>query len=158
KLLKINDQVSQGVAANGPIPFGILGHDDAPAYAQDLAKAKAELGQCKYKPTDSPLEISWIAEVPARERLALLMKANFEAIGFKANVTKVPWALLTEQVSKPETTPHAVEIAVGALTPDPDSLLYNMYSSKVPATWMSAEHLSDAKVDELLDKGRSESD
>jgi peptide/nickel transport system substrate-binding protein len=158
KLLKINDQFSQGIPANGPIPGGLLGHDDAPAYAQNLDKAKAELAECKYKPADYPLDISWIAEVPARERVALLMKANFEAIGFKANVTKVPWALLTEQVSKPETTPHAAEIAVQAVTPDPDSLLYNMYSSKVPATWMSAEHLSDAKVDELLDKGRSETD
>ena len=45
-----------------------------------------------------------------------------------------------------------------AVTPDPDSLLYNMYSSTVPGTWMSAEHLSDAKVDELLNAGRSEPD
>ena len=50
------------------------------------------------------------------------------------------------------------EIAVAAVTPDPDSLLYSMYSSKVPPTWMSAEHLKDAKVDELLDAGRSEPD
>jgi peptide/nickel transport system substrate-binding protein len=158
KLLKINDQFSQGIPANGPIPSGLIGHDDTPAYAQDLDKAKAELAQCKYKPGDYPLELSWIAEVPARERIALLMKANFEAIGFKANVTKVPWALLTEQVTKPETTPHAAEIAVSAVTPDPDSLLYNMYSSKVPPTWMSAEHLKDDKVDQLLDAGRSEAD
>lgn len=158
-LLKINDEFSQGIPANGPIPSGLIGHDpDAPAYAQDIEKAKAELALCKYKPDEHPLEISWIAEVPARERIALLMKANFEAIGFKANVTKVPWALLTEQVTKPETTPHAAEIAVQAVTPDPDSLLFNMYSSTVPGTWMSAEHLSDAKVDELLNAGRSEAD
>jgi peptide/nickel transport system substrate-binding protein len=158
KLLKINDKFSQGIPANGPIPSGLLGHDDAPAFKQDLDKAKAELEQCKYKGDQLTLDVSWIAEVPARERIALLMKANFESLGFKVNVTKVPWALLTEQVTKPETTPHAAEIAVAAVTPDPDSLLYNMYSSKVPGTWMSAEHLSDAKVDELLEAGRSESD
>lgn len=159
KLLKINDDFSQGIPANGPIPSGLLGHDaDAPAYEQDLDKAKAELAQCKYGPGDIPLDIAWIAEVPARERIALLMKANFEALGFKTNVTKVPWALLTEQVTKPETTPHAAEIAVAAVTPDPDSLLYNMYSSTVPGTWMSAEHLSDAEVDRLLEAGRKETD
>ncbi|HET7714009.1 MAG TPA: ABC transporter substrate-binding protein [Bauldia sp.] len=158
-LLKINDDFAQGIPARGPIPSGLLGYDaSAPAYKQDLEKAKAELAQCKYDPAEYPLELSWIAEVPARERIALLMKANFEAIGFKANVTKVPWALLTEQVTKPETTPHAAEIAVAAVTPDPDSLLFNMYSSTVPGTWMSAEHLSDAKVDELLNAGRSEAD
>jgi peptide/nickel transport system substrate-binding protein len=158
-LLKVNDEFAQGIPANGPIPSGLLGYDPAaPAYTQDLEKAKAELAECKYDPAEYPLELSWIAEVPARERIALLMKANFEAIGFKANVTKVPWALLTEQVTKPETTPHAAEIAVAAVTPDPDSLLFNMYSSTVPGTWMSAEHLSDAKVDELLNAGRSEPD
>jgi peptide/nickel transport system substrate-binding protein len=158
-LLKVNDDFSQGIPANGPIPSGLLGHDpDAPDYVQDLDKARAELAQCKYAPGDIPLEISWIAEVPARERIALLMKANFEALGFKANVTKVPWALLTEQVTKPETTPHAAEIAVAAVTPDPDSLLYNMYSSTVPGTWMSAEHLSDPQVDKLLEAGRTETD
>lgn len=158
-LLKVNDEFAQGIPANGPIPSGLLGHDpSAPAYAQDIEKAKAEIAQCKYDPAEYPLEISWIAEVPARERIALLMKANFEAIGFTANVTKVPWALLTEQVTKPETTPHATEIAVAAVTPDPDSLLFNMYSSSVAGTWMSAEHLSDAKVDELLNAGRSEAD
>lgn len=158
-LLKVNDDFAQGIPANGPIPSGLLGYDpSAPAYTQDLDRAKAELAQCQYDPTEHPLEISWIAEVPARERIALLMKANFEAVGFKANVTKVPWALLTEQVTKPETTPHAAEIAVAAVTPDPDSLLFNMYSSTVPGTWMSAEHLSDAKVDELLNAGRSEAD
>ncbi len=100
-LLKINDDFAQGIPANGPIPSGLLGYDkSAPAYKQDLDKAKAELAQCKYDPAEYPLELSWIAEVPARERIALLMKANFEAIGFKANVTKVPWALLTEQVTE----------------------------------------------------------
>jgi peptide/nickel transport system substrate-binding protein len=159
QLLKVNDEFSQGIPSRGAIPSGLLGYDEkAPAYAQDLDRAKAELAQCKYDPAEHPLEIAWIAEVPARERIAMLMKANFEAIGFKANVTKVPWALLTEQVTKPETTPHAAEIAVAAVTPDPDSLLFNMYSSTVPGTWMSAEHLSDAKVDELLNAGRSETD
>ncbi len=33
-----------------------------------------------------------------------------------------------------------------------------MYSSSVPPTWMSAEHLSDPDVDKLLNAGRSETD
>jgi peptide/nickel transport system substrate-binding protein len=158
KVLGINDKVSQGVPANGPIPSSLMGHDDAPPYKQDLPRAKKELAQCKHDPKQSPIEIAWIAEVPARERVALLMQANFEALGFPVKVTRVPWALLTDQVTKPETTPHIVEISVGASTPDPDSLLYNMYSSKVPTTWMSPERLNDPKVDELLEAGRNETD
>jgi peptide/nickel transport system substrate-binding protein len=158
KMLKIDAGHAQAVPANGPIPSGLAGHDEAPAYVQDLAKAQTELKQCKYDPKQNPLDISWIAEVPARERIALLMQASFQKLGFPVKITRVPWALLTDQVTRPETTPHLVEISVSALTPDPDSLLYNMYSSKVPATWMSAEHLKDDKVDALLDAGRAEVD
>jgi peptide/nickel transport system substrate-binding protein len=49
-------------------------------------------------------------------------------------------------------------VYIDAPTPDPDSILYNMYSSKVPATWESASHLSDPEVDKLLDSGRAEND
>ena len=158
KLLKINGDYTQGIPLNGAIPSALAGHDDAPAYKQDMAKAQAELKQCKYDPKQSPIDVSWIAEVPARERVALVMQAAFQKLGFPVKITRVPWALLTDQVTKPESTPHLVEIAVTALTPDPDSLLYNMYSSKVPATWMSAEHLNDGKVDTFLDAGRAEVD
>ncbi|MCX5495863.1 ABC transporter substrate-binding protein [Kaistia dalseonensis] len=159
KILQINDKYAQGIPMKGALPSGLLGYDkDAPAYAQDMDRAKAELAQCKYDPKTSPIDIAWIAEVPARERIALLMQASFSKLGFPVKVVKTPWALVTEQVTKPDTAPHAVEIAVAAVTPDPDSLLYNMYSSKVPPTWMSAEHLKDDKVDALLEAGRGEVD
>jgi peptide/nickel transport system substrate-binding protein len=159
KILKINDKYTQGVPMKGPLPSGLMGYDSSlPDFKQDMAKAKEELAQCKYDPKTSPIDIAWIAEVPARERVALLMQASFSQLGFPVKVVKTPWALVSEQVTKPETGPHAVEIAVAATTPDPDSLLYNTYSSKVPPTWMSAEHLKDDKVDALLEAGRSESD
>ncbi len=158
KILKINGDFAQGTPINGAIPSGLIGYDDAPAFKQDMSKAQAELKQCKHDPKQSPIDVSWIAEVPARERIALLMQASFQKLGFPVKITRVPWALLTDQVTKPDTAPHLVEIAVSAMTPDADSLLYNMYSSKVPATWMSAEHLKDDKVDTLLDQGRAEAD
>jgi len=147
------------VPMNGALPKGMLGADiDAPDFRQDMTKAKAELAQCKYKPADYPLDIAWIAEVPARERIALLMQASFSQLGFKVNVIRQPWALVSDEVTKPATAPHAIEIAVSGLTPDTDSLAYNMYSSSVPPTWMSAEHLKDAEVDKLLEEGRNETD
>lgn len=159
KILTVNDKYAQGIPMKGPLPSGLLGYDkDLPDYKQDMDKAKEELAKCKYDPKTSPIDIAWIAEVPARERIALLMQAQFSKLGFPVKVIKTPWALVSEQVTKPDTAPHAVEIAVAAVTPDPDSLLYNMYSSKVPPTWMSAEHLKDAKVDELLEAGRTETD
>lgn len=159
QLLQVTPELAQGIPMNGAIPSGLIGYDpDKPGFTQDMDAARAELAQCQYDPAQYPLDIAWIADVPARERVALLMQANFTQLGFTVNVVRAPWALVTEQVTQPATAPHAVEISVTALTPDPDSLLYNIYSSTVPPTWMSAEHLVDEEVDRLLQAGRMETD
>jgi peptide/nickel transport system substrate-binding protein len=124
-------------------------------YKRDLDAAKKYLAACKYKPEDFNLELSWVGEVPLEERFALLMQANFSEIGIKSEVKKIPWALFSEQVTKPENTPNVSQVFVNAVTGDPDTLIYGMYHSSAAGTWQSPEYLKDAKVDELLDKGRT---
>jgi peptide/nickel transport system substrate-binding protein len=126
-----------------------------PIMRRDLDAAKKYLAQCKYKPTDFTLELSWVGEVPLEERFALLMQANFAEIGIKSEIKKIPWALFSEQVSKPENTPNVSQVFVDAVTGDPDTLLYGQYHSSSAGTWLSPEYLKDAKVDELLEKGRT---
>ena len=158
-LVKINDGVSQGFPMNGPLPTGLLGRDnDAPGFVQDMAKAQEQLALCKYGEGERALEISWIAETPARERGALLMQSLYGQLGFDVTITRVPWVLFTEQLVDPDTAPHIAEIAINAATPDTDALLYNMYSSANPATWMSTSYLVDDQVDALLTSGRTETD
>ena len=125
------------------------------AYTRDLDKAKDYLAKCKYKPDDFTLELSWVGEVPLEERFALLMQANFAEIGIKSEVKKIPWALFSEQATKPENTPNISQVFVNTVTGDPDTLIYGMYHSSAAGTWQSPEYLKDAKVDELLDKGRT---
>jgi peptide/nickel transport system substrate-binding protein len=157
KMVAITDEVSQGSPASGPLPAGMLGALPASeAYARDLDKAKEYLAQCKYKPEDFTLELSWVGEVPLEERYALLMQANFTELGIKSEVRKIPWALFSEQVTKPENTPNISQVFVNAVTGDPDTLIYGMYHSSAAGTWQSPEYLKDAKVDELLDRGRTE--
>ena len=86
------------------------------------------------------------------------MKSDFDPLGFQTTIRGTPWALYQQQATKPETTPAVTLMYIDALSPDPDSILYNMYSSKAPPTWQSASHLSDAEVDRLLDEGRAETD
>ena len=160
KLAQITDKVSSASPANGAIGKSEFGYNASlPAFAQDMAKAKDYLGKCKYKtPDDRKLDIAWVTEVPAEEKLALLMKASFDPLGFQTTIKGTPWTLYTQQVSKAESTPMVSIVYIDAPTPDPDSILYNMYSSKVPATWESASHLADPEVDKLLDEGRAEND
>ncbi len=156
KMVAVTPKISQGAPAHGAIPAGLLGYDPAGAAPKrDLDAAKKYLAQCKYKPSDFTLELSWVGEVPLEERFALLMQANFADIGIKSEIKKIPWALFSEQVTKPENTPNISQVFVATVTGDPDTLLYGMYHSSAAGTWQSTEYLKDAKVDELLDKGRT---
>jgi peptide/nickel transport system substrate-binding protein len=155
KMVAVTDKVSQGSPSTGAIPVGMLGALPADqAMKRDMDKAKEHLAKCKYKPDEMKVEISWIGEVPLEERFALLMQANFAELGIKAEVKKLPWALFSEQVSKPENTPSISQVFVNTMTGDPDTLLYSMYHSSAAGTWMSPEYLKDKDVDALLEKGR----
>ncbi len=159
QLVRINDDTTQGRPMSSALPAGLIGFDpDLPAFAQDMARAQEELAQCAHAPGDHPLEIAWIAETPARERGALMMQALYSQMGFDVSITRTPWALITEQVTDPDTAPHVIEIAVSALSPDTDSLLFNMYHSSMPPTWMSASYFVNEEFDALLEEGRTETD
>jgi peptide/nickel transport system substrate-binding protein len=151
-LVRVNAKVAMGKPANGPLPAGMMGALDGPPMHQDLAAAQSELKQCKYDPKQQTIEITWMAEVPLEERYALLMQANFSQLGFKSTIVRTPWSLFTDRASKAETTPAISQIFIA------DSLIYSMYDSKVPSTWQSTEHLSDAEVDGLLDQARAATD
>jgi peptide/nickel transport system substrate-binding protein len=122
---------------------------------RDMDAARDHLAACAYDASEHTLELSWIAEGPIEERFALLMQANFAELGFDSEIVRVPWALFTERVTSPETTPHVSQVFVNAVTGDPDTLLYPMYHSSARGTWQSPEYLDDAEVDRLLTEGRT---
>ena len=156
QMIAVTDDVSTGSPSTGAIPVGMFGSNGLDsALKQDMDKAKQHLADCKYDAADMNIEVSWIAEVPIEERFALLFQSNLSQLGVKSEIKKLPWALFADQVSKPENTPHISQLFVNAVTGDPDTLLYGMYHSSTPGTWQSPEYLSDAKVDEYLDAGRS---
>ena len=156
RMVAITDEIAQGSPSTGAIPVGMYGANPASEVMQrDMEAAKKYLAECKYDPSEFTLEISWIGEVPIEERFALLMQANFAELGIKSEIRKVPWALFTEQVTKPENTPNISQIFVNAVTGDPDTLMYPMYHSSAAGTWQSPEYLKDEKVDALLEKGRT---
>ena len=142
-MVAVTPKISQGAPAHGAIPAGLLGYDPAGAAPKrDLDAAKKYLAQCKYKPSDFTLELSWVGEVPLEERFALLMQANFADIGIKSEIKKIPWALFSEQVTKPENTPNISQVFVATVTGDPDTLLYGMYHSS------AGRHLAVDRISE----------
>lgn len=157
RLIRINDRVTAGKTARGPIPEGFPGFDSSlPVPKRDVAGAKAALAQAKS--TNVELEFGWVAEVPLEEKIALLFQQNMAEIGIKVKVVKVPWALMTEKAAKPDTTPNIVPIFFAGTYPDPDSFLYGTYHSSASGSWTSMEWLQNKDVDALLDKARGTAD
>jgi len=158
-ILKVTDEVSLGQKVGGPLPAGFPGADPSLALpSRDLEAAKAELALSAYDPAKVEVVLGWVAEVPLEEKIALLLQQNMSEIGINVSVVKVPWALMTEQAAKPETTPNVTTVFVSTPFPDADSLLYSMYHSEAAGTWLSMEWLQDPAVDEFLNAGRVEVD
>lgn len=156
KMIAITEDVSLGRPSTGAVPVGMFGaNGEDQTRQQDMEKAKEYLGACKYDTADMNIEISWIAEVPLEERFALLFQSNLNQLGIKSEIRKMPWALFTEAVAKPENTPHISQLFVNAVTGDPDTLLYGMYHSSAAGTWQSPEYLNDKQVDQYLEEGRT---
>jgi peptide/nickel transport system substrate-binding protein len=159
--LKITDKISSGKAARGPLPAGVPGYDKTlPFPKRDVTAAKAALAKSKYanQLDKAVVDMAWVAEVPSEEKYALLMQQNLGEIGIKVNITKVPWATLTERFGKAETTPNTYPLFTGLSYPDPDGLLYVMYSSKASGTFWSSSWLKDADMDKMLDDARTITD
>lgn len=154
RLVQINDRVVAGKTARGPIPEGFPGFDPTlPVPKRDVAAAKAALAQAKSKNIE--LEFGWVAEVPLEEKIALLFQQNMAEIGVNVKVVKVPWALMTEKATKPDTTPNIVPIFFAGTYPDPDSFLYSTYHGSAAGSWTSMEWLQSRDVDSLLDRART---
>jgi peptide/nickel transport system substrate-binding protein len=159
--LKISDTISSGKAARGPLPAGVPSYDTSiPFPKRDVTAAKAALAKSKYanQLASIVIDMAWVAEVPSEEKMALLFQQNMAELGVKVNITKVPWATLTERFAKADTTPNLYPLFTGLSYPDPDGLLYVMYSSKAAGTFWSSSWLKDDQIDKMLDDARTTAD
>lgn len=141
--------------AQGPVPFNIPGFNDSlPQYERNVEKAKAELAQSKYagQLDQYPIDLTWIAEVPDEEKIALLLQANAEEIGLTVNVVKSPWLSFVDQVATQENTPHASVVFVSAHYNEAGSLLHSRYHSSSTGTWEQAEWLKDEGIDKAIEE------
>jgi len=122
----INDLFPGSRMAQGPVPPGYPGHDpNFTKYDRNLDKAKEELRKSKYygKVDQYPVEVHWIAEVPDEEKAALLFMSNMADVGIKANIVKVPWLSVVEEMSNIDTSPNIVTVFVSPHYAEAGSLL-----------------------------------
>jgi peptide/nickel transport system substrate-binding protein len=137
----------------GPVPHTVGGHNpDVLVYERDLDKAQEALAKCQYADTieDLPIEVMWIAEVPAEEKWALLFQANMADIGIPVEVVSQPWLSVVEDTSAQDTSPHIVTIYVSTDLPEAGLMLQQRYHSSTANTWQQNEWLLDDELDAAI--------
>lgn len=156
------DKIFPGsLTAEGPVSPGYPGHwSGFPKSVLNLDKAMAELKQSKYYKNldDYPVVIHWIAEVPDEEKVALLALSNFSDIGVKAEVVKIPWLSVVEEMGNQDQSPNIVTVFVAPHYPEAGSILSSRYHSNSAPTWEQNEWLLDPKIDAMIDDAIATSD
>jgi len=138
----------------GPVPFNLPGHDDTVMqYTRDLEKAKAELAQSKYagQLDKYPVELTWCAEAPEEEKIALLFQANAAEIGVTVNITKKPFGSMIADAQHPDTTPNASIVFVAPHYAEAGSMLMTRYHSSSCGTWEQMEWLQNKDIDRMIE-------
>lgn len=137
----------------GPVPFDVPGHADVYQYKRDPEKAKAELALSKYadNPGEYPVTISWAAEIPDEEKLALLFQANCAEIGVNVEVQKRPFGTMIDDAQQPETTPNASVVYMAAHFAEAGAMLKSRYHSDSQGTTDQMEWLGDTTLDGMID-------
>ncbi len=140
--------------SKGPVPAVLPGHDPTiPSFKRDLEKAKEELKKSKYygKLDQYPVSLSWCAEAPEEEKLALLIQANAAELGIKIEITKKPFGSMMADAQKMETTPNASLVFVAPHYNEAGSMLMSRYHSSSCGTWEQMEWLQDENIDRLIE-------
>ena len=142
------------VQSQGPVPTVIPGHDpNVFQYHRDLEKARAELAQSKYadKLDQYPVTLSWCAEAPEEEKVALLFQANAAELGIKVEITKKPFGSMIADAQSPETTPNASLIFVASHYAEAGAMLMSRYHSSNCGSWEQCEWLQDPEIDRMIE-------
>jgi peptide/nickel transport system substrate-binding protein len=141
------------VQSIGPVPHTLPGHKNVYQYHRDLAMAQAQMAQSKYADEldKYTFELSWCAEVPDEEKVALQFQANAAEIGVNVEIFKKPFGKMIDDAQTKETTPHGSIIYVAAHYNEAGSMLETRYHSKSQGTWEQCEWLGRPEIDAAIE-------
>jgi peptide/nickel transport system substrate-binding protein len=145
----------------GPVPHDLPGFNpNVFQFKRDVEKAKAELAQSKYanQLDKYPFALSWCAEVPEEEKLALLFQANASEIGVNVEVSKKPFGKMEDDAQTKETNPNGAIVYVAAHYAEAGSMLESRYHSKSSGTWENEEWLMMPSLDKEIDDALATAD
>ena len=133
------------------IPDGIKYSIDAelPAHARDVEAAKKLFAEAGVDPKGLKLEI-WTNERKERVDMATIIQAQLKELGIDAEIKVLEWGAYIQGLQK--KTHDLFLLGWGLSVPDPDYAVAGLLETGAGTNYT---FFSDAKLDELLSKGRS---
>lgn len=153
----IIDAVYQGsaVKANSPIGPKVFGYNaNAKGYEYNPEKAKELLAKAGYK---NGLNIKlWTNDNPIRRDIATIVQDQLKQIGVNVTIETLEWGAYLDGTARGE---HDMFILGWvSVTGDADYGLYPLFHSSTHGGAGNRSFYSNAKVDELLEKGKNSID
>ena len=142
----------------GPAPIKLPGsYASETQYYRDVEKAKEYLAKSAYanELDDYPISLTWCAEVPAQEKVALLFQANCAELGITVEITKKPFGAMIADAATPETTANATLLNVGASYFDAGGFLKTRYHTDTFGSWEQMEWYANEELDAMIENALS---
>jgi peptide/nickel transport system substrate-binding protein len=143
--------------ATSSVPYGVGGYANTQIYSNNATAAQAELKLSKYypdivnNPSNYPIYFHWIADVPEREKDALLFaSAVNNATGLNVQLVKTFWTLVVQEMANENTTAHIYNILVDSDYPEAGALLTSRYMSAGTGSWKQGEWLQNSTIDTMI--------
>jgi peptide/nickel transport system substrate-binding protein len=145
------------VRNSAPIPKNLWGYPEGiKGYDYDLDKAKAECDAAKGEGANfkRQFEIHTQSEAEQTNQAAQLFQSDLQQLGVRVKIIPEPWAQLTANTAKAETTPDMWIHWVSTYFVDPENWIGQMYDSQFHGTWKASSWYKNDKVDKLLRDAR----
>lgn len=155
------DHVYNGYArpAKGPLPHGIpLFYDGTYQYQTNLTRAKEYMAKSSYKNEYNSTSPAKIVAAPGDwEQIAQVFQSNVKEIGIEVEIQSMPYSVLWDLMSDPETAP---EFTIALWYPDyPTADVYlTPVFGPMETAWQNWAFYESEEVNSLLLEGRYEFD
>ena len=144
-----------GRASNSPISPKVFGHSpDAKLYKQNVEKAKQLMAESG---VTTPINTTiWTNDNPGRIQIAQIMQAQLREIGINMSIEVLEWGAFLDGISRGDH--DTFMFGWVTVTGDADYGLYALFHSDTHGGAGNRSFYSNARVDELLEKGRTSTD
>lgn len=141
----------------GPLPAGLSAEPKLVVPRTNLDLARSFLAKSKYPNGGVKLTMVHVVGLEQQRQWSLVLLDGLKKLNLDLDIRAATFPDMIAMAKTPQTTPDFFPIYQTANYADPDNIAYASYHSARNGGWQNPVY-KNAKVDELIEKGRAEND